>query len=50
MESVLSLWKKFPNQDLLGFAATSFLLFFISELIAAFVSGSLSLLADAVAM
>lgn len=50
MESIASLYKKFPNQDLLGFAATSFFLFVVSELIAAGVSGSLSLLADAVAM
>lgn len=50
MDVILNLWKKFPNQDLLGFAATSFFLFFVSEFIAATVSGSLSLLADAIAM
>lgn len=50
METVLLLWKKFPNQDLLGFAATSFFIFLVAELIAASISGSLSLLADAVAM
>jgi len=50
METILRLWRRFPNQDLLGFAATSFLLFFIAEFIAAAISGSLSLLADAAAM
>jgi Co/Zn/Cd efflux system component len=50
MDTLLKLWKKFPNQDLLGFAASSFLIFLIAELIAAKISDSISLLADAVAM
>lgn len=50
MEAAFSLCKKFPNQDLLGFAASSFFVFVVVEMIAAFVSGSLSLLADSIAM
>ena len=50
MESLLILWRKSPNQDLLKVAALSFFNFLVAELIAALVSGSLSLLADAIAM
>ena len=50
MESLLILWRKSPNQDLLKVAALSFFIFLVAELIAALVSGSLSLLADAIAM
>lgn len=50
MEALFIMWRKCPNQELLRVAALSFFIFLVAEVIAALVSGSLSLLADSVAM